>query len=271
MSAGLKKRVNGKFVEVGATSEVLFRGEWASDSVLDRLTFDTATLPDGVTSTLSGTSQILYNFEKPVESPFARSVFLRIDAANLVHQARLHLDLAPYENVSRVVYTAISSPRTNHAYGSNTVNRAQVNGVDAWAPKAPAFVWDDYSVPASDGDVVTIGADGAYPSGTSLFRTEMGLYVHKIDIYGRAEPYLSGQFVTHEGKMWKSEIDNNINTPGADGTWTETLTLPPSRGTTAERPDPVSAGSGYDYFDETLSRPIWSNGTAWVDAGGIAV
>ena len=38
------------------------------------------------------------------------------------------------------------------------------------------------------------------------------------------------------------------------------------RGTTAQRPNPSFAGQ--QYFDTTLGRPIWWNGTAWVDNAG---
>lgn len=38
------------------------------------------------------------------------------------------------------------------------------------------------------------------------------------------------------------------------------------RGTTAERPNPSFAGQ--QYFDTTLGKPIWWNGTAWVDNAG---
>lgn len=40
-------------------------------------------------------------------------------------------------------------------------------------------------------------------------------------------------------------------------------------GTTAARPTTVS--TGYMYFDTTLGKPIWHNGTNWVDATGSVV
>lgn len=42
-------------------------------------------------------------------------------------------------------------------------------------------------------------------------------------------------------------------------------------GTTANRPTLESGEKGYVYYDTTLGKPIWWNGTAWVDATGTAV
>ena len=42
-------------------------------------------------------------------------------------------------------------------------------------------------------------------------------------------------------------------------------------GTTAERPQALKANDlhrGFQYFDTTLGRPIWWNGSGWVDATG---
>jgi hypothetical protein len=40
---------------------------------------------------------------------------------------------------------------------------------------------------------------------------------------------------------------------------------------TASRPSAVSAGAGAQMFDTTLGKPIWSDGSAWVDATGATV
>lgn len=41
--------------------------------------------------------------------------------------------------------------------------------------------------------------------------------------------------------------------------------------TTAARPSASTRGKGAQLFDETLNKPIWSNGSAWVDASGATV
>ncbi len=42
-------------------------------------------------------------------------------------------------------------------------------------------------------------------------------------------------------------------------------------GTTEERPSFYSIRIGFQYFDTTLEKPIWYNGTEWVDATGTSV
>ena len=41
--------------------------------------------------------------------------------------------------------------------------------------------------------------------------------------------------------------------------------------TTATRPTASSAGAGAMIYDTTLGKPLWSNGSAWRDAAGVAV
>jgi hypothetical protein len=41
--------------------------------------------------------------------------------------------------------------------------------------------------------------------------------------------------------------------------------------TTAARPSAVDWGQGMSYFDTTLNKPIWSNGSVWKDAAGTTV
>jgi len=48
-------------------------------------------------------------------------------------------------------------------------------------------------------------------------------------------------------------------------------TITPQVGATESRPSAASAGAGAMYYDSTLSKPIWSDGTIWRDAAGIAV
>lgn len=39
--------------------------------------------------------------------------------------------------------------------------------------------------------------------------------------------------------------------------------------TTAGRPSAVTAGAGASIYDSTLKKPLWSDGAAWRDAGGV--
>jgi hypothetical protein len=69
--------------------------------------------------------------------------------------------------------------------------------------------------------------------------------------------------LTNALRQYFAQIDN----------FTQASVIPDS-GTTAERP--VNTGSpklqiGQYYFDTTVGKPIWWNGTIWVDATGTAV
>ena len=42
-------------------------------------------------------------------------------------------------------------------------------------------------------------------------------------------------------------------------------------GATGSRPSASTVGAGAQWYDTTLSKPIWSNGTVWKDAAGTTV
>ena len=42
-------------------------------------------------------------------------------------------------------------------------------------------------------------------------------------------------------------------------------------GTTTDRPTLTSSDVGYTFFDTTVGKPIWWDGTNWVDATGTTV
>ena len=45
--------------------------------------------------------------------------------------------------------------------------------------------------------------------------------------------------------------------------------LLPGSGATGERPQNVLAG--FCYFDKTINKPVWWNGSSWTDASGATV
>jgi hypothetical protein len=49
------------------------------------------------------------------------------------------------------------------------------------------------------------------------------------------------------------------------------LSLNPTSGISSKRPNSAMINSGFQYFDTTLGKPIYYNGTSWVDATGAAV
>jgi hypothetical protein len=60
-------------------------------------------------------------------------------------------------------------------------------------------------------------------------------------------------------RLYFNQIDN----------FTQNVTIPPS-GTTANRPTERLQVGEY-YFDTTIGRPIWYNGTNWINAAGTVV
>jgi hypothetical protein len=60
-------------------------------------------------------------------------------------------------------------------------------------------------------------------------------------------------------RLYFNQIDN----------FTQNVTIPPS-GTTANRPTERLLVGQY-YFDTTIGRPIWYNGTNWINAAGTVV
>lgn len=58
-----------------------------------------------------------------------------------------------------------------------------------------------------------------------------------------------------------------VDFDSVDGISGDAVEFPSSSGTTAERPTTTIVG--FMYFDTTIGYPIWWNGAAWFNAGGI--
>jgi hypothetical protein len=65
--------------------------------------------------------------------------------------------------------------------------------------------------------------------------------------------------LTNALRLYFNQIDN----------FTQNVTVPPS-GITADRPT-EQLQIGQYYFDTTIGRPIWYNGTNWINAAGTVV
>jgi hypothetical protein len=57
----------------------------------------------------------------------------------------------------------------------------------------------------------------------------------------------------------------------SDGDLTARRVVRPGTAVTASRPAATAVGAGAMFFDTTLAKPIWSDGTVWRDAAGTAV
>lgn len=78
------------------------------------------------------------------------------------------------------------------------------------------------------------------------------------DLYIRdmAGAVMALQFITGAGVTGQAKFSGTVKTGAA---------------ATASRPSASTAGAGAMFYDTTLGKPIWSNGTAWTDATGTVV
>ena len=98
--------------------------------------------------------------------------------------------------------------------------------------------------------------------------TSSGTNTDKGIFLGANDP--NGVTVASVGSLFVNTSNSKVFTKksGAANTgWIELIEL--RSGSSAARPSGLSAG--YPYFDTTLNKPIWYNGTTWVDANGLTV
>jgi hypothetical protein len=72
-----------------------------------------------------------------------------------------------------------------------------------------------------------------------------------------------------QGGPLNGEVAVYVGTSGSGGHWEFRAPFPPY--TTAGRPAATTVPIGGTYFDTTLNKPGWSNGTNWRDATGTAM
>ncbi len=115
-------------------------------------------------------------------------------------------------------------------------------------------------VKQAGGDVLRLsgGAAGSTGANLALYGDTHSGRAHDIEFRADDIPVLS---FNHSTGHWDFQ-DQAIVTGGI----VRGLAAP-----TASRPSASAAGAGAQMFDTTLGQPIWSNGSAWVDAGGAAV
>lgn len=271
----------------GAPGATVFRGDWQADSLVRQYDFATNGLidfttnvvgPDSAAAIVRPTNDIahLAGESEPTgtvtDAIFTHAAKLKTrtkngtaeDGSRFAQISELSLDLAALgiPNISRIEsWIASKANYSAHSRNYITVSGNERVGQSSDRP------WTKFSLSVNSSDVVTWGVK----SDNNLYDSIAVMGVTGVRIYATEAPYMLGEFVTYQGKMWKSALDFNAATPGVDSAWAPALELPRESGSTAERPDPVVAGVGFPYFDTTLGRPIWSSGAAWVDATGTAV
>ena len=92
------------------------------------------------------------------------------------------------------------------------INRA--DGLNKNRPSAPDSGWEVYNPPKEDETEVptTPEEEPEAPAGPPAWREPAN----------KEELYPAGAEVTHQGKIWRSTVDNNRAEPGTDTSWEET-------------------------------------------------
>lgn len=91
------------------------------------------------------------------------------------------------------------------------INRA--DGLNYARPSAPDSGWEVYNPPKEDAvPEPEAPTDGEQAPGVPAWKEPAN----------KDELYPAGEEVTHQGKTWRSTVDNNRAEPGADTSWEET-------------------------------------------------
>lgn len=90
------------------------------------------------------------------------------------------------------------------------INRA--GGLNYARPSAPDSGWEVYNPPKEDEAPEAEASEEAPAPGVPAWKEPAN----------KDELYAKGAEVTHNGKQWRSTVDNNRAEPGTDGGWEET-------------------------------------------------
>ena len=95
-------------------------------------------------------------------------------------------------------------------------------------------------------------------------------FIHK-GTYSTETQYNKFDIVTDGSSSYVSAVEMNIGNSLSLETYWKIMSkgFEPTHGTTEQRPAVNLIGA--EYFDTTLSKPIWHNGTNWIDALGTIV
>lgn len=213
----LKKSATDYDVKWGNASGQ-FRGEWATDTLVYTQNFSGGSIPAPFTV---GHDNLAVNaYLQSVTAPAGTSLTSAVRCENTdirtIDASWLELNLASLgiTGITRVAFWAEGSGDTNATWHAADVLK---NGVSVWS-SVDAFAWKYQSVTASSTDVLRFRGRGN--QGSTVGNVHGRADFTGIEVYASSDPYMTGQFVTYQGKLWKSQSDNNGGTPGTTG-WTE--------------------------------------------------
>ena len=95
-------------------------------------------------------------------------------------------------------------------------------------------------------------------------------FIHK-GTYSPGTQYNKFDIVTDGSSSYVSAVEMNTGNQLSEEIYWKLMSkgFEAVYGTTSERP--ITNSIGCQYFDTTLSKPIWHNGTKWVDSLGTIV
>lgn len=275
--SGLKKKVNGQFVDVGESQKPLFRGAW-SESQLSRQfdfinglgdEFTVGSQGPGLHAVFTQTlTQLGLGGTPP--STFTNGVTLQLNylGVGVLTELVLNLSSLNLKNISRVDLW-MGKKGTSTAIRNGCVPRIVRNSTVAHTGPSGAANWYKTSIAASSTDTLRFQLYGTGTNDPPISSGQADMGVAGIQIFTTEEPYMLNEFVTHKSSMWKSLLDNNNQEPSAVSTqWEKAVDFPPVKGTTSSRPSPSETGAGFQYYDTDLGQPLWSDGTVWNNALG---
>lgn len=153
----------------------------------------------------------------------------------------------------------------------------EVSGAGGWVLNGAGAVDVDWRTPsywdAALGEISPAAA-GASQHGPNISRLRASMvdptyWVETKAVYAYDSPWqvrVSDDGTVATPLTWGKEsgfrLIGNVSTTGC---------VKPGSGATGARPSASVVGAGAQWYDSTLGKPIWSNGTAWKDATGATV
>ena len=160
--------------------------------------------------------------------------------------------------INRIVFSMNYDGTEKNVFGASDRGLFDVNGQMACFN----------SVPVLCEDVNTVKSSGIYRCNSTTLNTPypavIGFLIHLS--YNGVDSTTNGntkQFFFSKDK--DIILTRNINNNGSFTDWRVPCNL---KGGTSDRPDGVT---GMMFFDTTKNKPIWFNGTKWVDSNGVEV
>ncbi len=191
----------------------MFRGTWSPDQLL--ATLDISDFPaDHWTTAKTGyglTPALVADGPGGENGTQAISTVSGTRSNTSYSEATLNMSTLGIDGITRVV-CAIRATTSTTAY-SIRVNGTQV------IPDGGAHGWiDTPSIVVSSSDSISFRHSG----GASISHASRSDYlrVSKIRVYGSTDPYLTGQIVVHNGRLWSASSDGVATEPGVAG-WTD--------------------------------------------------